>query len=272
MKLDLYVDNVQIGADGDVDLTSGKSHLTVEQIGAGGNVEIDGTGELLAGGKPAITAGGSVNLNMGSNIGNVDNELVVKTDGEVVWNTTYGTGHVNVIRSSGSSEQMDRLWDDPDSREYYVRKEDGSLERNVRPGTGLEVFGYDLQNAFLWVGTEQLRKTLFAEAQNQFSLKITVNGEIVFDYWVAIDRIVERILTDGKLIPVIEWDKDGTYSENVLTFQYYVGHEYDGYRYTVSVVCDGTATEITGTVVDGCIVFQTVNQISNVTVDVFAEV
>ena len=271
VKLDLYVDNVQIGADGDVDLTSGKSHLTVEQIDAGGNVEIDGTGELLAGGKPAITAGGSVNLNMGSNIGNVDNELVVKTDGEVVWNTTYGTGHVNVIRS-GSSEQMDRLWDDPDSREYYVRKEDGSLERNVRPGTGLEVFGYDLQNAFLWVGTEQLRKTLFAEAQNQFNLKITVNGEIVFDYWVAIDRIVERILTDGKLIPVIEWDKDGTYSENVLTFQYYVGHEYDGYRYTVSVVRDGTATEITGTVVDGCIVFQTVNQISSVTVDVFAEV
>ena len=270
VKLDLYVDKVEIDADGDVDITSGKSHLTVEQINAGGNVEIEGTGELLAGGEPAITAGGNVTLDMGSNIGSLDDKFVIKTDGIVTWDTEYGLDHIAIIRSTGR-ETMDKLWDDPDQREYYVRKDDGSIEQHVRPGTGLEVFGYDLQNAFLWVGTEQLRKALFADAQNQFNLKITVNGKVVFDYWVAIDRIVERILTDGKLIPVIEWDEDGAYAENVLTFQYFVGNEYNGFRYTVAIVCDGTVTEMTGTVTNGYVVFQTVNNVSSIMVDIVCE-
>ena len=270
VKLDLYVDNVQIEADGSVDLTSGKSTLDIDGIKAGTNVEIDGMGQLVSDENVAIIAGRDVTLNMGSNIGSVDNALVIQTDGKVVWNTVYGTDHVIVIRSRGN-DPMDRLWDDPEQREYYVRKDDGTLELHQRPGTGLEVFGYDLQNAFLWVGTQQLRKTLFEDATNQFNLKITINGKVVFDYCVAIDRVVERILSDGKQIPVIDWDAEGEYAENVLVFRYYVGHEYNDFTYTVSIVCDGTVREMTGKVVNGYVVFQTVNRIDSVSVELICE-
>ena len=271
VKLDVYVNDVEINADGDVDLSSGKSQLVVENITAGGDVTINAAGDVVPGsGEHSgndITAGGDVTIEAEGNIGNVDEDLVIRTDGKVNWDTDYGVDFVAVIRS----DRRDRLWDDPEHREYYIRKADGTLEQHLRPGTELEVFGYDLQDAFLWVGTQQLRKTIFAEAKNQIDLKITVDGKVVFDYCVAIDSIIERIAADDKEIPLIDWDADGEYAGKMLTFRYFVGTEFDGFRYKVSVVRDGTATERIGTVRNGYIVFETANEASSVTVDVVFE-
>ena len=261
VKLDVFVDNAEIDAGGDVDLSSGKSQLEVE-IDAGGDVQIDGPGDLVAGDGTDINAGGDVTVNMGGNIGGVEDDFVIRTNGKVEWNTNYGIDFVTVQRIPGQI----KLWDDPDHREYYIRKADGTLELHQRPGTALEVWGCGLEDAFLWVGTEQLRKSLFAQAQNQIKLKITVNGKVVFDYLVAIDSVIEKILTDDESVPVIDWDAEGKYNAKDLTFRYFVGEAYNGFRYTVTIERDGKVTEATGTVQNGYIEFEMTNGAASVTV------
>ena len=266
VKLDVFVDNAEIDAGGDVDLSSGKSQLEVE-IDAGGDVEIDGPGDLVSNGGVNINAGGDVTVDMGGNIGSIDQDFVIETNGDVEWNTNYGVDFVTVQRIPGQI----KLWDDPDHREYYTRKADGNLELHQRPGTALEVWGYGLEDAFLWVGTEQLRKSLFAQAQNQIKLKITVNGKVVFDYVVAIDRVIEKILTDNELVPVIDWDAEGKYAGKNVTFRYFVGSEYNGSRYTVSIERGGEVTEMTGTVENGYIEFGMINAAATITVNLNSE-
>ena len=271
VDIDLYVDEVKIKADGDVNLTSNKTSLTVGNITAGDDVTIEAAGDVLPGSGSNsgndIVAGGDVTIRAKGNIGNLKEDLVIRTDGKVVWKTAYGIDFVKVVRSLGK----DRLWDDPDHREYYVCKDDGILEMYLRPGTELEVFGYGLCNAFLWVGTAELRQSLFADAKNHIDLKVTVNGQVVFNYCVAIARIINRVLMDGKWIPVIDWDEFGRYDERMLTFRYFVGTAYNGFRYKVTVVHDDTVTEITGTVDHGYIIFDTVNEAFSITVDIVSE-
>ena len=280
VEIDVFVNNIEINAGGDVDLDSGKSRLEIEYITAGGDVTINSKGdvvsgrddgvifgeseEVTSGNATDITAGGDVTIDADGNIGSVEEDLVIRADGEVSWSTEYGFGFVTVLRFGTST---DKLWDDPDNREYFVRREDGTLEKHLRPGTGLEVYGYGLEEAFLWVGTEQLREVLFRDAANQIRLKITVNGEAVFDYMVAIDRIIDKILEDGKRIPVIDRDIAGRHSGKDLTFRFYVGTEYDGLRYTIRIEHSGTVRETTGTVTDGYIIFHASNIPSSVSVD-----
>ena len=130
----------------------------------------------------------------------------------------------------------------------------------------LEVFGLNLKGAFLWVGTEQLRETLFADAENQIRLTITVNDETVFDYLVAIDRILEKILEDGRNLPVIDRDRTGRYSGKYLTFRYFIGSEYNGLRYIVQIDQNGIVREMTGIVTNGYIIFRAVNAPSAISV------
>ena len=271
VDVDVYMDHADIVSGGDLDLSTGKSQLAVDRIHAGGHVDIDGMGDLVSGGGAGITSGGNVTIHMGGNIGSLEEDLIIYTDGQVTLKTIYGLSHVQIIRSSNAVDKeypiFDRLLDDPNSREYYIRRADGTLEKYLRPGTGLEVFGQNLKHAFLWVGTEALREMLFADAKNQLKLKITVNGEMVFDYMIAIDRIVERILEDGKQIPVIDRDADGQYTGKHLTFRYFVGTEYDGCRYEVCIDRNGTVTKMEGTVTDGYITFVAVNEASSITVD-----
>lgn len=272
VDVDVYVNNVHIEAGGDVDLTSGKSKLVVDDITTGGNVDIDGSGDLVSEGGNGITAGGNVTIDMVGNIGTLEEDLHIHTDGTVNWNSDYGLGFARIIRSvkpdgMGQSSVPDsgfKLWDDPQNKAYYVRRADGTLEKYLRPGTGLEVFGYNLQGAFLWVGTEELRESLFEDAGNLIRLRITVGNEVLFDYSVAIDRIVQTILENGKRIPVIERDANGAYAGRKLTFRFFVGSEYNGLKFTVTIEHDGTTREAIGIVTDGYVIFEAVNEPSSI--------
>ena len=284
VDVDVYVDSLEIMTPGDVDLESGKSRLEIENITAGGDVSIKADGDVVSsrddgvlfgegnisvtGGANSngkdITAGGSVTIHAQGNIGSPEEDLVIRTDGKVSWSNEYGLDFVTVIRSHTA---LDKIWDDPAHREYFVRKDDGTLEQHLRPGTGLEVYGYGLDDVFLWVGTEDLRESLFEQAHDVIRLKIIVCGETVFDYCVAIDRIIEKILQGDTRIPVIDRDTAGRYAGRRFTFRYFVGTEYNGFRYTVTIEKDGKQNVVTGMVTDGYISFYAVNEASSITVE-----
>ena len=259
-----------------MDITSGKSDLVIDGIKAGTDVSIDGPGNLVSGGGIDIDSGGNVTIHMGGNIGFVDAELAIRAAGGIIATSVYGLSFIRRIVDTGASEQteghgLDKLWDDPDQREYFVRRADGTLEKYLRPGTGLEVFGRDLKDAFLWVGTEQLRKDQFGDAQKLTRLTIRVPGKTLFDYCVAIDHIVERILSDGLRIPVIERDTAGRYAGRLLIYRYHVGSVYNGCRYTVTVEEDGAVREMTGVVANGYVIFTAQSTASSITVDLVSE-
>ena len=276
VAVDVYVDRIQVTAGEAVDITSGKSDLVIDGIKAGTDVSIDGPGNLVSGGGIDIDSGGNVTIHMGGNIGFVDAELAIRAAGGIIATSVYGLSFIRRIVDTGASEQteghgLDKLWDDPDQREYFVRRADGTLEKYLRPGTGLEVFGRDLKDAFLWVGTEQLRKDQFGDAQKLTRLTIRVPGKTLFDYCVAIDHIVERILSDGVRIPVIERDTAGRYAGRLLIYRYHVGSAYNGCRYTVTVEEDGAVREMTGVVANGYVIFTAQSTASSITVDLVSE-
>ncbi|MBR4990725.1 MAG: hypothetical protein IKY96_06135 [Oscillospiraceae bacterium] len=272
VNVNVYVDHVEIAADGNVDLSSGKTELAVDRIEAGGDVNVEGNGDLISGGGDGITSGGNVTIHMGGNVGTLEEKLPIYTDGDVVWDSEYGLGFIRIIRSPEPGQEIQptdsgfRLWDDPQNREYYVADADSILEKHLRPGTGLEVFGQNLKGAFLWVGTEQVRQMLFADAQNLIRIRIAVGTEVLFDYGVAIDRICKMILDDGKQVPVIERDENGRFAGQKLTFRFFVGSEYNGLRYTVAIERDGTITETSGIVTDGYVIFRAANEPSSIQV------
>ena len=280
VDVDVYADNILVTAGDRVNITSGKSDLTLNGITAGSDVSIDGPGNLVSGGGIDIDCDGNVHLNMGGNIGSIDQAITIRADGSVNAISLYGLSFIHrifdVAASGETTEEpvsvLYRLWDDPAHREYYIRRADGSLEKYLRPGTGLEVFGTWLQNGFLWVGTEQLRQTQFADTKNLTHLTIRVLGKTVFDYCVTVDRIVEWILSDGVRIPVIEQEKSGRHAGRYMTYRYYVGSEYNGYRYTVTVEQNGTISEVTGIVRSGYITFTACSTADFITVDLVSVV
>ena len=278
VDVDVFVDRIQVTAGGAVEITSGKSDLVIDGIKAGTDVTIDGPGNLVSGGGMDIDSGGNVTIQMGGNIGFVDAELAIRAAGSISAASVYGLSFIRRIVDAGAEDHgqteghgLDKLWDDPDHREYFVRRADGTLEKYLRPGTGLEVFGRDLKDAFLWVGTEQLRKDQFGDGQKLTRLTIRVPGKTVFDYCVAIDRIVDRILSDGARIPVIEGDTIGRYAGRLLIYRYYVGSAYNGCRYTVKVEENGTLREMTGVVVNGYVIFTAQSAAESITVDLVSQ-
>ena len=278
VDVDVFVDRIQVTAGGAVEITSGKSDLVIDGIKAGTDVTIDGPGNLVSGGGMDIDSGGNVTIQMGGNIGFVDAELAIRAAGSISAASVYGLSFIRRIVDAGADDHgqteghgLDKLWDDPDHREYFVRRADGTLEKYLRPGTGLEVFGRDLKDAFLWVGTEQLRKDQFGDGQKLTRLTIRVPGKTVFDYCVAIDRIVDRILSDGARIPVIEGDTIGRYAGRLLIYRYYVGSAYNGCRYTVKVEENGALREMTGVVVNGYVIFTAQSAAESITVDLVSQ-
>ena len=71
---------------------------------------------------------------------------------------------------------------------------------------------------------------------------------------------------------MIERDADGRYAGQKLTFRYFVGTEYDGMRYTVTIDEGGSVTRITGIVTDGYIEFEANNTPSTIQVDLEVQV
>ena len=252
VDVNVHVNEIDVDAGGSVDITSGKPTLVVDGIHAGEDVNIDAEGSVVSDGGDSIHAGGDVNIDAGGNIGSLDEDLVIDAGGDVTWDSAYGLGFIRIVTDKAKdSQDLDKIWDDPDARSYAVRKADGTLETCLRPGTGLEVFGRNLQNTFLWVGTESLRKEIFGHAENTMHLTVTAAGEVLFDYWVAIDRIVGYLAENGTYIPVIEPDDSGTYLRQRLTFRLYVGSQYDGWTFTV----DTGRYQVRGEVEDGYLCF-----------------
>ena len=252
VDVNVHVNEIDVDAGGSVDITSGKPTLVVDGIHAGEDVNIDAEGSVVSDGGDGIHAGGDVNIDAGGNIGSLDEDLVIDAGGDVTWDSEYGLGFIRIVTDKAKdSQDLDKIWDDPDARSYAVRKADGTLETYLRPGTGLEVFGRNLQNTFLWVGTESLRKEIFGHAENTMHLTVTAAGEVLFDYWVAIDRIVGYLAENGTYIPVIEPDDSGAYLRQSLTFRLYVGSQYDGWTFTV----DTGRYQVRGEVEDGYLCF-----------------
>ena len=252
VDVNVHVNEINVDAGGSVDITSGKPTLVVDGIHAGEDVNIDAEGSVVSAGGDGIHAGGDVNIDAGGNIGSLDEDLVIDAGGDVTWDSEYGLGFIRIVTDKAKDSQyLDKIWDDPDARSYAVRKADGTLETYLRPGTGLEVFGRNLQNTFLWVGTESLRKEIFGHAENTMHLTVTAAGEVLFDYWVAVDRIVGYLAENGTYIPVIEPDDSGTYLRQRLTFRLYVGSQYDGWTFTV----DAGRYQVWGEVEDGYLCF-----------------
>ena len=252
VDVNVHVNEIDVDAGGSVDITSGKPTLVVDGIHAGEDVNIDEEGSVVSDGGDGIHAGGDVNIDAGGNIGSLDEDLVIDAGGDVTWDSEYGLGFIRIVTDKAKDSQGPyKIWDDPDARSYAVRKADGTLETCLRPGTGLEVFGRNLQNTFLWVGTESLRKEIFGHAENTMHLTVTAAGEVLFDYWVAIDRIVGYLAENGTYIPVIEPDDSGAYLRQSLTFRLYVGSQYDGWTFTV----DTGRYQVRGEVEDGYLCF-----------------
>lgn len=252
VDVNVHVNEIDVDAGGSVDITSGKPTLVVDGIHAGEDVNIDAEGSVVSDGGDGIHAGGDVNIDAGGNIGSLDEDLVIDAGGDVTWDSEYGLGFIRIVTDEVKDSQgPDKIWDDPDARSYAVRKADGTLETYLRPGTGLEVFGRNLKNTFLWVGTESLRKEIFGHAENTMHLMVTAAGEVLFDYWMAIDRIVGYLAENGTYIPVIEPDDSGSYLRQSLTFRLYVGSQYDGWTFTV----DTGRYQVRGEVEDGYLCF-----------------
>ena len=159
------------------------------------------------------------------------------------------------------------LYDDPDATGYYMSSEDGKLQRFDRPGTGLRVYGMQLGDAFLWVGTPQMTAKIKDAAKHTISLSIRDGDKALFDYDIRIDLVVERLAESGKLVPVVAVDEDGRYTGRVLLARFYVGEEYNGRHFTVCFTTDGATTESSGIVEDGYISFMFVNNAGSITVE-----
>ena len=63
---------------------------------------------------------------------------------------------------------------------------------------------------------------------------------------------------------MIERDANGAYAGRKLTFRFFVGSEYNGLTFTVTIEREGTIHEITGIVNDGYVIFEAVNEPSSI--------
>ena len=69
---------------------------------------------------------------------------------------------------------------------------------------------------------------------------------------------------------MIDWDRNGVYSGRMLTFRYFVGTQYNGMHYTVSIDQNSSLTRQTGTVTGGYITFTAVNAGGSISVELIS--
>ena len=259
----VYIDTLS-ASGADINIVNRKAALVVLSVN-GRNVILGSSGSIQTYPKTGIIYGSSsVTVTAAGNIGSPDNYLRVKSDGTVRitdQSSTYGL--VYFIRLYDAEEPIGPivLCDDPDMTGYYMLDEDGVAQRYDRPGTGAEVIGFFTSDAYLWVGTPEETARIAGAAEHTIHITITAGNVVLFDYDIRIDLITGYILDPetGMLLPLITLDTNGKNAGLFMTFRLFIGEEYDGMTFRISLTQDGRTYEILYTVKNGYLMFRLKN-------------
>lgn len=247
IDLNIYANELTAQGGESVNIHSGKSELTLHHLSAGEDVNLAGNGSLYAGDDGMIEAGGNVVLHFLGNIAQAENPLVVDADGKVNAQVCYGKAYVTIIRH-GQGE----LWDNPGEKTYFITLTSGVVEQFTRLGSGIRCLAPAKANLFLWTGDYATCKRLFGNASQVLHIRLKEQGEILFDGYVALLRLMGYRMEKGQLYPLVDTKP---LSMEACLLRIPVAESYNGRTFTITLSCNGQVSKIQGTVEHGFITF-----------------